>query len=612
MGSTKRIVSQHMYLDFFKLREQPFGETPDPRYLYLSTTHREAIASLAYGIEAGRGFLVLVADPGMGKTTLLFHLLEWLRGSARTAFLFQTQCDSRELLSYLLSDLGINSQEREFVRIHEQLKQVLITEAATGRRVVIFIDEAQNLTESVLETVRLLSDYESPRSKLVQIILAGQPQLAEKLARPDLAQLCQRVSILSRLKPFTLSETEAYINHRLSVASFNGGELFTPEARAMIATWSGGVPRNINHLCFNALSLGFAAAKHEIDGTIVQEAMSDMERNPLLSEPGSPQRYHSELAPRRSKGPCLTKVASSKEESSVAGAVVPLSRPELEAVATSTDHLGKDATPRGTTTTLSVWSKMVLVGASLITFFMVEESQRLFFYHVVPQPVVTSSIPIPTLLVAKSQSQKLIESLATAARPSQPPLTGRKETLARTSKVLDGKSLAAPTALARFTPDTIHPETAPNVTGLPSDISSDGLQAVFARSWNVLSVPAPLAEKSVPMHVGGRVKEPRRAFWVPPIYPPEAKHSGIEGEVVIDAVIEKNGRPTNLKVVSGPTRLQAAALNSLREWQYKPGSLDDKPIPVEMLISFEFRLRRPSTSEHAIWLDKSNTTSPLR
>src|ERR1700688_311693 len=175
-------VTRHVFLDFFELREQPFGETPDPRYIYQSATHREAIASLAYGIEERRGFLALVAEPGMGKTTVLFHLLEWLRGSARTAFLFQTQCNPRELLCYLLEDLGTDTQGKDLAWIHERLKEVLILEASAGRRLVVFIDEAHNLSESTLESIRLLSDFENPSSKLIQIVLAGQPQLADKLA----------------------------------------------------------------------------------------------------------------------------------------------------------------------------------------------------------------------------------------------------------------------------------------------------------------------------------------------------------------------------------------------------------------------------------------------
>ena len=138
-----------MFLDFYQLREQPFGVTPDPSYLYLSPGHREALASLFYGIEANRGFLSLVAEPGMGKTTLLFHLLQRWRGHVHSAFLFQTQCDSREFIRYLMNDFGLKSDGEDFVRMHSALNEFLFREMLAGRPVVIFIDEAQNLTDTV-------------------------------------------------------------------------------------------------------------------------------------------------------------------------------------------------------------------------------------------------------------------------------------------------------------------------------------------------------------------------------------------------------------------------------------------------------------------------------
>ncbi len=265
-----------MFLDYYGLREQPFGVAPDPRYLYFSKTNQEALASLFYGLETSRGFLTLIAPPGMGKTTLIFHLLERLRGIAHTVFLFQTQCDSREIFRYLLSDLGIDAGDQNLARMHDKLNEVLLNDARAGKRFILVIDEAQNLDDSVLETVRLLSDYETPQSKLMQIELAGQPQLADKLARPGLAQLRQRISIVSRLRPFTPDETVMYINHRLTVA---GGKetLFTQSALGLIAVQSGGIPRTINNLCFNALSLGFARSQKKIDSMIVREALSDLD-----------------------------------------------------------------------------------------------------------------------------------------------------------------------------------------------------------------------------------------------------------------------------------------------------------------------------------------------
>jgi general secretion pathway protein A len=274
-----------MYLDFYGLKEEPFGVTPDPRFLYLSPEHREALASIYYGIEAGRGFLALIAVPGMGKTTLLFHLLERFRSSARTAFLFQTQCNSREFMRFLLTELSCASAAgQDPVAMHEEFNRLLLQEARAGRRCIVIVDEAQNLDPSVLETIRLLSDFETPRAKLLQIILAGQPELANKLARPSLAQLRQRISLIGRLNTMPAQETRAYMEHRLKVAGANGQQIFTDEACELIAELSLGIPRNINNLCFHALSLGFAMRSKTIGGDIMQEVAGDLDLSKLLAD----------------------------------------------------------------------------------------------------------------------------------------------------------------------------------------------------------------------------------------------------------------------------------------------------------------------------------------
>jgi len=274
-----------MFLEYYGLREQPFGVTPDPRFLDFSHSHREALASLYYGIRSARGFQALIAPPGMGKTTLLFHFLEKLRHSARTAFLFQTQCDSRGLLQSLLDDLGVDVVDDDLIRMQAQLNEILIKERHASRSFVLVIDEAQNLDDPVLETVRMLSNFENPRAKLMHLVLAGQPQLAHKLASANMTQLRQRISIVSRLKPFTDEEVAHYIGHRLRVAGFTGKQLFTPEALALIAHGSEGIPRNINNLCFHALSVGFANGQKAIGASIVNEVLADLSLEPLKSKP---------------------------------------------------------------------------------------------------------------------------------------------------------------------------------------------------------------------------------------------------------------------------------------------------------------------------------------
>src|SRR4051812_12625186 len=182
-----------MNLGLYGLNGQPFGATPDPKFLYASATHREALASLQYAVHSARGFTSLIARPGLGKTTLLFRLLEDLEGQASTAFVFQTQCKPRELLRFILNEFSIDTSQSDLVTMHHALNEHLIAQARAGKRCVIILDEAQNLNDSALESVRLLSDFETPKQKLLHIVLSGQPELADKLLRPVLRQLQQRI-----------------------------------------------------------------------------------------------------------------------------------------------------------------------------------------------------------------------------------------------------------------------------------------------------------------------------------------------------------------------------------------------------------------------------------
>jgi len=263
-------------LQYFGFRQDPFGVTPDPRVLYPGLSHREAMASLRYGFYNNRGFTALIAPPGMGKTTLLFNFLDQIRESARSVFVFDTQCEPHELISYILRDLGI-TPGRDRVEMHEQLHGVLVAEARAGQRFVLVIDEAQNLSDTALETVRLLTNFETPQAKLMQIVLAGQPQLSEKLMSPSLVQLRQRISAVCRLEPLSNEETRAYIGFRLAVAGYEGPSLFTEDALNLIFDGSEGIPRRINNLCFNALSLCCALKRKRVDSAMVAEAIADQQ-----------------------------------------------------------------------------------------------------------------------------------------------------------------------------------------------------------------------------------------------------------------------------------------------------------------------------------------------
>jgi general secretion pathway protein A len=386
-----------MFLDFYKLSEQPFGVTPDSRFLYMGLEHREALASLLYTTRTGRGFHALVAPPGMGKTTLLFHLLEHLKPTSRSAFLFQTQCDKREFLRYLMADIGLETGN-DYVQMHCELNRFLIRNAEEGKQFILVIDEAQNLSDEVLEAVRLLSDFETSRRKLMHIILAGQPQLERKLARPNLLQLRQRISQISRMKPMDGPEVRRYIEHRLQKANYEGDRLFTPEALSLIAQHSDGIPRNVNHICFGAMSLGFACDKKTIDAQIVREVLASREMQ------AAPARVSTE----RSK---------ESEKVSLTGQAVERLRPVATENGIPTGHLagsGRNA--------WALWTKRAAVGMLTAGMFAgaafwghrmgLEAKQRRD--AMVVAPFTLSELPAPAL-----PEQMLMARPVVAAKPEE-------------------------------------------------------------------------------------------------------------------------------------------------------------------------------------------------
>ncbi len=281
-----------MFRQYFGFSDDPFGATPDPRFLYSSRTHREALASLKYSFLSNRGFTALIAPPGMGKTTLLFRFLEEIQKSARTVFLFNidSDCGPRELMGQILRDLGI-SPGATGGEMRDQLSAVLVGDAEAQKRLVVVIDEAQNLSDAALETLRLLSNFETPQAKLMQIVLAGQLQLSEKLLQPSLVQLRQRITMVCHLEPLSAEETAAYIEHRLNFVGYNGDPLFAKDALITLADATQGIPREINNVCFNALSLCCALKRKQVHGHMVEEAIGDQQLpiplKPSLTFPAS-------------------------------------------------------------------------------------------------------------------------------------------------------------------------------------------------------------------------------------------------------------------------------------------------------------------------------------
>jgi len=275
-----------MYTQFYGLREKPFSLSPDPRYLFLADSHREALAHLLYGIEQGEGFIAITGEVGTGKTTLCRTLLQRIDPGTEVAFIFNPQLFALELLRAISAELGLETGDRTRRDLTDQLNRFLLAKRREDHRVLLIIDEAQNLSPDALEQVRLLSNLETNTAKLIQIILVGQPELDVILEQPSLRQLCQRISVRWRLVPLSANETREYVRHRLRIAAGAPRDLFTELALREIHRRSRGIPRVINVLCDRVLLAGYAAGAKSIGLGLVAQTEKEIRRG-ARSLPGS-------------------------------------------------------------------------------------------------------------------------------------------------------------------------------------------------------------------------------------------------------------------------------------------------------------------------------------
>ena len=265
-----------MYLTYFGLKEKPFSNTPDPRFLHLTKDQREALAQLAYCVKERTGFLVLTGEIGTGKTTLLHALLRQLDQGTAVAFVFNSTLPFDGILEYMLEDFGIAKTGDSVAQRLFALNNFLIERRRLGEQALLIIDEAQNLTVETLEQIRLLSNFETPTDKLLQIILVGQPELEAKLQRPELRQLRQRIGLRTRINPLPAAEVREYIRTRLRVAGSRDLRIFTDQALAQITHYSRGIPRVVNTLCDHCLVIAFANRVRRVTPQIVKEVIADI------------------------------------------------------------------------------------------------------------------------------------------------------------------------------------------------------------------------------------------------------------------------------------------------------------------------------------------------
>ena len=266
-----------MYLEFYGLCETPFSPTPDPKFLFQSPRHREALAQLIYGVRERKGFIVLTGEIGTGKTTLLRTLLERLDDEHPVAYVHNSSLPWEGMLEYILHDWGVKTIGTSQAQRLVDLNEYLIEQHRLGRSPVLVIDEAQNLSIESLEAVRLLSNFETTHAKLLQILLVGQPELRDKLNAFELRQLKQRIALRCHISALGPEEARQYIRHRLRVAGATDAGIFTDGAVQRITEYSRGIPRVINTLCDHCLISGYADSKRRIDVRMVEDAIEYLE-----------------------------------------------------------------------------------------------------------------------------------------------------------------------------------------------------------------------------------------------------------------------------------------------------------------------------------------------
>jgi TonB family protein len=622
--------------------ENPFGVTPNPHYFYQSRTHAEARSSLIIGIQYRVGFQTLIAPPGMGKTTILFSLLEQF-SNVRTACLFQFQGDSRDFLRYLILELSGQTPDSDLVGMQDTLNQLLIREHGTKGQTIVVIDEAQNLDISVLETVRLLSNFETPSEKLVQIILAGQPQLAQRLATPELAQLYQRIPIRTTLIPFDLEDTRNYIEHRLRIAGYQGPPLFTPAAVRSVLEHSGGVPREINTLCFNALLLATAAGKKQVDLEILHEVVADLKIfNPMHFNPETPRAGIPDVRDAAADPPA-TSIDEIPQES------VPGAKAEAD------DAVADAVSPeRPSLTTMDFGC---LGWPTTKNAIEIPASDRKTDVVTLARPGVagvssceTEAAGTPTELPSFTPNRldaQEVKDVTTSLHQGRSSWSGFRMLATRFFSPLrtKGRWISAIAALLilgsfmlRFAPPSISseapgkpsmariPEVARGLTDehYPTAFGQQGIGGIGdvkdpfttpqqdqrtadltvhhttpgsrVRETSVDKDPAPgtpidKSSGKLATEIVEDITPARLIHMVKPIYSPAAVETQIQGTVVLQVKVWTNGEVRDVRFVSGPLILAPAAIDAVQQWRFRPADLNGQPVEWEMSVRVTFSLR---------------------
>jgi TonB family protein len=619
-------AEQKGFLRHFGFRESPFGVTPDPEFLFWTRMHNAALQSIISSIESNLGFSVLLGNPGTGKTSLLFHLLSLYREFARTAFIFQTQCKPHDLVRHIASELDLEVPRRDEVSLHQKLNGMLLEEARAGRKVLIVIDEAQNLQASSFEAVRLLSDFETGHSKLLHIVFSGSPQLGATLQTPELSQLAQRISTVARLQHFREDEVKDYVRFRLAVVASSPVEgLFSSESLAEIASRSEGVPRIINAICYRALMLAYTQGQASVSRELVRKAAKGLD----LLEPGSRdsrtvlQFQKFESAPNSNGGPASIATRSEQSPRPVAQtfvetvllpgfetkSFVPTSQSPSAAnhhesgrrgppVSAKADQRGRIGVPAIIRFTTAGWHRYRSTRA-IAALVLLACASWVGWNQLRAKPGTSEKDSI------QRQAQPPTPDIKMDEIKNEVPESSVQQPNRAATALPPTNSNTHQSAGDQFQPST---DVSPNLL-IPSKIPSQSATPVEPSSpYTAVSTSMPpdnlarLATAGLAgsprLEAGGvaGTSGPRATFSFQPVkivqpeYPAKARLWHIEGEVQVELTIDRNGNVRRVHALSGNATLAQAAEEAARQWKYAPYTGNDQiAFPAVTRVQFNFK-----------------------
>jgi TonB family protein len=613
------------FLRHFGFRESPFGVTPDPEFLFWTRTHNTALQAIISSIESNLGFSVLMGNPGTGKTSLLFHLLAQYRESARTAFIFQTQCKPHDLIRHIASELDLAVPRRDEVSLHQKLNGILLEEARVGRKVLIVIDEAQNLQASSFEAVRLLSNFETGHSKLLNIVFSGSSQLGAILQTPELSQLAQRISTVARLQPLREDEVKDYVRFRLAVIASSPVEgLFSSESLAEIACRSEGIPRIINAICYQALMLAYTQGQASVNRELALKAAKGLD----LSEPGSRdsrtalQFQMFEDASHSNGGP--GSISSGSEQSPKPPAqtfveTVPLPGFDARSLApTSRSPSADDRESGGRCQPVPTKAdQRDRIGVPAIIRF------KTAGWHRYRSPGMIAAVILLVCASWVGWNQLRAKPGTSETDPVQrqaqlsAPATKMDETKNEIPQGSDQQANRAATALPPSNSNTRQPAGDQSLPStdlgqnllIPSKIPSQSARHVEPSSPNMAASISTSSGSLAQLATAGLAASPRFAAAevtrtsgqqarfslhpvkiVQPEYPAGAMQSHIEGEVQVELTIDRNGSVRRVHALSGNAALAQAAEEAARQWKYAPYTGDNQiAFPAVTRVQFNFK-----------------------